>query len=160
MSCYQWEKFATTHAIVSPDFPISNYSKKNYSHSTPKGLPVCAMASKSYDWDLRSIAKISQNFNPVWTPFTAHAALVNLILVIRLNISCFQAGSKKVVVFMNAEIVKEGFDCERIGKPTPWVDAPEDKTARVNNTPHSDISSTVSSASSLTPASPHPQAGR
>ena len=57
---------------------------------------------------------------------------------------------------MNAEIVKEGFDCERIGKPTPWVDAPEDSTSKVNNTPSS-ISS--SSASSITPASPHPQAG-
>ena len=30
-----------------------------YSHSTPKGAPVCAKASKSYDWDVRNIAKIS-----------------------------------------------------------------------------------------------------
>ena len=29
------------------------------SHSSPKGASVCAMASKSYDWDLSNIAKIS-----------------------------------------------------------------------------------------------------
>ena len=29
------------------------------SHYTPKGAPASAMASKSYDWDVRSIAKIS-----------------------------------------------------------------------------------------------------
>ena len=30
-----------------------------HSHSTPKGAPTCAMASKSYDWNVRNIAKIS-----------------------------------------------------------------------------------------------------
>ena len=30
-----------------------------HSHSTPKGAPACAMASKSYGWDVRNIAKIS-----------------------------------------------------------------------------------------------------
>ena len=30
-----------------------------HSHSTPKGTPACAMASKSYGWDVRNIAKIS-----------------------------------------------------------------------------------------------------
>ena len=34
---------------------------KFQSHSTPKGAPVCTMASKAYDWDLRNIAKISPN---------------------------------------------------------------------------------------------------
>ena len=29
------------------------------SHSTPKGAPACAKASKSYGWDVRNIAKIS-----------------------------------------------------------------------------------------------------
>ena len=29
------------------------------SHSTPKGAPGCAKASKSYGWDVRNIAKIS-----------------------------------------------------------------------------------------------------
>ena len=28
-------------------------------HSTPKGAPACAKTSKSYDWDLRNIAKIN-----------------------------------------------------------------------------------------------------
>ena len=31
-----------------------------HSHSTPKGAPACAKASKSYGWDVRNIAKISQ----------------------------------------------------------------------------------------------------
>ena len=30
-----------------------------HSHSTPKGAPACAKASKSYDWNVRNIAKIS-----------------------------------------------------------------------------------------------------
>ena len=30
-----------------------------HSHSTPKGAPACAEASKSYGWDVRNIAKIS-----------------------------------------------------------------------------------------------------
>ena len=30
-----------------------------YSHSTPKGAPACAKPSKSYDWDVRNVAKIS-----------------------------------------------------------------------------------------------------
>ena len=29
-----------------------------HSHSTPKGAPACAKASKSYGWDVRNIAKI------------------------------------------------------------------------------------------------------
>ena len=29
------------------------------SHSTPKGARACAMALKSYDWNVRNIAKIS-----------------------------------------------------------------------------------------------------
>ena len=30
-----------------------------HSHSSPKGAPACAKASKSYGWDVRNIAKIS-----------------------------------------------------------------------------------------------------
>ena len=30
-----------------------------HSHSTPKGAPACAKASKSYGWDVRNIAKIT-----------------------------------------------------------------------------------------------------
>ena len=37
--------------------------KIQYSHSTPKGTPACAMTSKSYDRDLRNLAKISQKMN-------------------------------------------------------------------------------------------------
>ena len=32
-----------------------------HSHSTPKGAPACAKASKSYDWNVRNIAKNGQN---------------------------------------------------------------------------------------------------
>ena len=36
-----------------------DFNKILHSHSTPEGAPVCAMASKLYDWDLRIKAKIS-----------------------------------------------------------------------------------------------------
>ena len=36
-----------------------DFYKILHSHSTPKGAPACAMASKSYGWDVRNIAKIS-----------------------------------------------------------------------------------------------------
>ena len=36
------------------------------SHSTPKGAPACAMASKLKDWDLRNIAKISTKMAKNW----------------------------------------------------------------------------------------------
>ena len=36
-----------------------DFHKNLHSHSTPKGAPACAKASKSYGWDVRNIAKIS-----------------------------------------------------------------------------------------------------
>ena len=54
--------------FFSPDLFMkkSNFSKtlhtiftKFCSHSTPKGAPACAKASKSYGWDVRNVAKIS-----------------------------------------------------------------------------------------------------
>ena len=69
------KKFSTTYAIVlfflfffSRPFHENFKFLKNcpydfheflHSHSTPKGTPACAMASKSYGWDVRNIAKIS-----------------------------------------------------------------------------------------------------
>ena len=66
------KKFSTTYAIVlfffSRPFHESFKFLKNcpydfheilHSHSTPKGAPACAKASKSYGWDVRNIAKIS-----------------------------------------------------------------------------------------------------
>ena len=67
------KKFSTTYAIVlffffSRPFHENFKFLKNcpydfheilHSHSTPKGAPACAKASKSYDWDVRNIAKIS-----------------------------------------------------------------------------------------------------
>ena len=67
------KKFSTTYAIVlffffSRPFHENFKFLKNcpydfheilHSHSTPKGAPACAKASKSYGWDVRNIAKIS-----------------------------------------------------------------------------------------------------
>ena len=65
------KKFSTTYAIVlffSPDLPWKFQISQNcaydfheilHSHSTPEGAPACAMASKSYDWNVRNIARIS-----------------------------------------------------------------------------------------------------
>ena len=69
------KKFSTTYAIVlffcfffSRPFHENFKFLKNcpydfheilHSHSTPKGAPACAKASKSYCWDVRNIAKIS-----------------------------------------------------------------------------------------------------
>ena len=36
-----------------------NFHKILHSHFTPKGAPACAMALKSYDWDVRNIVKSS-----------------------------------------------------------------------------------------------------
>ena len=38
---------------------LYDFHKILHSHSTPKGPPACANASKSYDWNVRNIAKIS-----------------------------------------------------------------------------------------------------
>ena len=69
------KKFSTTYAIVlfffvffSRPFHENFKFLKNcpydfheilHSHSTPKGAPACAKASKLYGWDVRNIAKIS-----------------------------------------------------------------------------------------------------
>ena len=66
------KKFSTTYAIVlfffSRPFHENFKFLKNcpydfheilHSHSTPKGAPACAKASKSYGLDVRNIAKIS-----------------------------------------------------------------------------------------------------
>ena len=64
------EKVSTTYALVPFFRPFNqnfrflencsyDFYKIWHSHSTPKGAPVCAKASKSCDWDLRNIAKIS-----------------------------------------------------------------------------------------------------
>ena len=45
-----------------------DFYKILHSHSTPKGAPACAMASKSYDWVVRNIAKISPKM-PEKQPF-------------------------------------------------------------------------------------------
>ena len=37
-----------------------DFHKILHSYSTPKGAPVCSKASKSYDWNVRNIAKITR----------------------------------------------------------------------------------------------------
>ena len=62
--------------FFSPDIlmKISNFSKtvhtifiKFCSHSIPKGAPACSKASKSYDWNVRNIAKISPKMAKIAT---------------------------------------------------------------------------------------------
>ena len=64
------KKFLTTNAIYHFSRPFNenfkflknfpyNFHKILHIHSTPKGAPACAMASKSYHWDVRNTAKIS-----------------------------------------------------------------------------------------------------
>ena len=70
--------YLCNRVVFSPDLSmkISNFSKTVHTifmkflhnHSTPKGAPACAMASKSYDWDVRNIAKISPKMDKIW-PF-------------------------------------------------------------------------------------------
>ena len=58
----QWCRFflPTFHEIFKflENCPY-DFHKILHSHSTPKGAPACAKASKSYDWNVRNIAKIS-----------------------------------------------------------------------------------------------------
>ena len=35
-----------------------DFHKILHNHSTPKGAPACAMASKLYDWNVRNIASM------------------------------------------------------------------------------------------------------
>ena len=72
--------------FFSPDLcmKISNFSKtvhtifiKFCSHSTPKGAPACAKASKSYDWNVRNISKIS----PKMVKFRPKTAIFRLSIL-------------------------------------------------------------------------------
>ena len=69
---YGWDvrniaKISPKMAIKQPFFDFFDFlkncpydSNENfYSYSTPYESPICAMASKSYGWDVRNIAKIS-----------------------------------------------------------------------------------------------------
>ena len=81
-----WKKFSTSYAIVSffcfffsrpshekfrflENCPY-DFHKILHSHSTPKGAPACAKTSKSYDWNVRNIAKISPKMAKI-SPKTA-----------------------------------------------------------------------------------------
>ena len=66
------EKCSTTYAIVFFFLPTFQWKFlisqtvhtifiKFCSYSTPKGVPACAKASKSYDWDLRNSQKWPKN---------------------------------------------------------------------------------------------------
>ena len=48
-----------------------------HSHSTPKRAPACAKASKSYDWNVRNIAKIS----PKMAKISPKTAIFRLFLI-------------------------------------------------------------------------------
>ena len=48
----------------------SDFHKILSSHSTPKGAPACSKASKSYDWNVRNIARISPKMAKI-SPKTA-----------------------------------------------------------------------------------------
>ncbi|XP_063719153.1 replication protein A 70 kDa DNA-binding subunit-like [Symsagittifera roscoffensis] len=61
------------------------------------------------------------------------------------------AGDRKIVVFMDAQVVKEGHDCERIGRPTTWTRAPEDNTNTTNSTPSNVIRSGAAAVVSASP---------
>ena len=50
-----------------------------HSHSTPKGAPACANASKSYGWDVRNIAKISPKMAKI-QPFFDFLLLLKLFI--------------------------------------------------------------------------------
>ena len=54
--------YLCTRTFFLPTFQISrpcDFSKIEHSHFTPKGAPACVTTSKSYDWDLRKLVKIS-----------------------------------------------------------------------------------------------------
>ena len=56
------------------------------SHSTPKGAPACAKASKSYDWNVRNIAKISPKW-PKKQPFSTFLIFQKTVHTIRTKFS-------------------------------------------------------------------------
>ena len=87
------KKFSTTYAIKTFFFfrPFNQNCKilenclyyfqktSQHIHSTSKRAPVCAMTSKSYDWDVRNIAKISPKMfknSDIWTIFISQKLFI------------------------------------------------------------------------------------
>lgn len=66
------------------------------------------------------------------------------------------AGDRKIIVFMDAEVLKEGSDCERIGKPVTWTKTPQD-SAMCNNNNNAVV---AKNTSAITTASPQQSGGR
>ena len=53
---------------------LYDFHKILHSHSTPKSAPACARASKSYDWNVRNIAKISPEMAKKQPLFASHSS--------------------------------------------------------------------------------------
>ena len=90
--------------FFSPDLFMknSNFSKtvrtifiKFCSHSTPKGAPACSKASKSYDWNVRNIAKISLKMAKI-SPKTA---IFQLFLIFAKTVNTIRTKISSVIFY-------------------------------------------------------------
>ena len=75
------------------------------SYSTPKGAPACAMVSKSYDWDVRNIAKISPKMtknSDFWTFFNFSKTVYTIgrkfspVILHHIRVLCVQFHHKRM----------------------------------------------------------------
>ena len=91
--------------FFSPDLfmKISSFSKtvptifiKFCSHSTPKRAPTCWKASKSYDWNVRNIAKISPKISSIFSK-TLHTIRTKFSTVILPILKTYMCNGIKIV---------------------------------------------------------------
>ena len=63
-----------------------DFHKILHSHLTPEGAPACSKASKSYDWNVRNIAKISPKMAKKLPFFNFFQVFSKTIRIIRMKI--------------------------------------------------------------------------
>ena len=68
-----------------------------HSHSTPKGAPACAKASKSYDWNVRNIAKII----PKMAKISPKSAIFQLFSIFSKTVHTIQTKVSTVILHHN-----------------------------------------------------------
>ena len=91
-----------------------------HSHSTPKGAPACAKASKSYDWNVRNIAKISPKMAKI-RPKTAIFRLLRFSqkLSIRFERNFLQSSYTILESYMCNDIKIVWLVCEKHSQNQP-----------------------------------------
>ena len=73
---------------------LYDFHKILHSHSTLKGAPACAKASKSYHWNVRNIAKIS----PKMAKVSPKTAIFRLFLIFSKTVDTIRTKFSRVIL--------------------------------------------------------------